>query len=333
MSTPLVLVTEPEYRRAERTFASASGMTCVPAPSDEDALVRAIADSGARHAVVGGKPYRGPLYEAIGAGRVLARFGVGHDGIDKRKATDCGVLCTNTPAVLDQSVAELTFLLIAAAARHLTAIAGAMQNAAWAPKEGTELRGKTLTMIGAGRIGRAVARIAKRGFDMRVVGYVRPGSLVTAQAGEEFDLMTGDLQSAMRQADFVSLLIPAAPANAHFINRERLSWLQPQAWLINTARGMVVDEAALYDALAASQFQGAAMDVFDREPYVPVDPAKDLRTLPNVILTPHVGSHTPEANGRMAARALQNIALAESKSYTQMDLLNPDVLSHSVFGL
>jgi phosphoglycerate dehydrogenase-like enzyme len=328
MSTPLVLVTEPEFRRAERTFASAAGMTCVPAPTDEDELVRAIADSGARHAVVGGKPYRGPLYTAIGAGRVIARFGVGHDGIDKRKATEAGVLCTNTPAVLDQSVAELTFLLVAAAARHLSTIAGAMQSGVWAPKEGTELRGKTLTMIGAGRIGRAVARIARRGYDMRAIGYVRPGSLAKAKAGEEFDAMTDDLEAAMQQADFVCLLIPAAPENAHFINRERLAWMRPHAWLVNTARGMVVDEAALYDALAASQIQGAAMDVFDREPYVPVDPAKDLRTLPNVILTPHVGSHTPEANGRMAARALQNITLAEAKAYAQMDLLNPDVLSH-----
>ena len=125
-------------------------MTCVPAPTDEDELVRAIADSGARHAVVEGKPIHGPLYTAIGAGRVIARFGVGHDGIDKRQATEAGVLCTDTPAVLDQSVAELTFLLVAAAARHLSAIAGAMQNGAWTPKEGTELHGKTLTMIGAG---------------------------------------------------------------------------------------------------------------------------------------------------------------------------------------
>ena len=326
MSTPLVVVTEPEYRRAERTFASAAGMTCVPAPVDEDALVHAIAESGARHAVVGGKPYSGPLYTAIGPGRVIARFGVGHDGIDKHKATEARVLCTNTPAVLDQSVAELTFLLIAAAARHLTTIAGAMQNGAWNMKEGTELRGKTLIMIGAGRIGRAVARIAKRGFDMRVVGYVRPGAVGKAPAGEEFDDLTDDLKSAMAQADFVSLLIPAAPENAHFINRERLTWMQPHAWLVNTARGMVVDEAALYDALASSQIQGAAMDVYDREPYVPVDPSKDLRTLPNVILTPHVGSHTPEANGRMAARALRNITLAESKAYDRMDLLNPAVL-------
>jgi phosphoglycerate dehydrogenase-like enzyme len=332
MSTPTVLVTEPEFRRAERTFTSFADLKCIPAPTDEDALVRAIAESGARHAVVGGKSYTGPLYTAIAPGRVIARFGVGHDGIDKRKATDAGVLCTNTPAVLDQSVAELTFLLIAAAARHLTSIAGAMHRNEWLFREGTELRGKTLTMVGAGRIGRAVARIAKRGYEMRVVGYHRPGSEPKA-LGEEFDVMTDDLRSAIGQADFVAVLIPASPQNAQFFNRERLSWLPPHAWLINTARGMVVDEGALYDALAAGQFQGAAIDVYDREPYVPLHPDKDLRRLSNVILTPHVGSHTPEANGRMAMRALENIMFGEARAYDRMDLLNPEVLSHSAFGL
>jgi phosphoglycerate dehydrogenase-like enzyme len=163
MSTPLVVVTEPEYRRAEGTFSSAASAKCIIAPPAEPALAQAIRDSGARHAIVGGQMYRGPLYDAVGRGRVVARFGVGHDGIDKKRATEAGVLCTNTPAVLDQSVAELTFLLIAAAARHLPTIASALRDGQWVPKEGTELRGKTLTMIGAGRIGRAVARIARRG--------------------------------------------------------------------------------------------------------------------------------------------------------------------------
>jgi phosphoglycerate dehydrogenase-like enzyme len=326
MSRPLVVVTEPEYRRAERTFSSTTLAHCVVVPAAEPALAEAISDTGAHHAIVGGQMYRGPLYDAIEPGRVIARFGVGHDGIDKKRATDAGVLCTNTPAVLDQSVAELTFLLIAAAARWLTTIAGAMRDGEWTPKEGTELRGKTLTMIGAGRIGRAVARIARRGYEMRAIGYRRPGS--TVAGGDDFDAMTDDLRAALGEADFVSLLIPASPENAHFINRERLSWMRPQAWLINTARGMVVDEIALYDALASGAIRGAAMDVFDREPYVPADPARDFRTLPNVILTPHVGSHTPEANGRMAERALQNIALAEAGDFDSMDLLNPEVLEN-----
>ncbi len=326
MPRPLVLVTEPEFRRAERVFSSASAVQCIVGPSDEEELARAIAASGAIHAVVGGRPYRGPLYSAIQPGRVIARFGVGHDGIDKKKATESGVLCTNTPSVLDQSVAELTFLLVAAAARHLTLIDSKLRDGNWAPKEGTELRGKTLTMIGVGRIGRAVARIARRGYEMRVIGYHRPGSASAVDARDDFDVLTDNLAQALGEADFVSLLIPAAPENAHFINRERLAQMRPDAWLINTARGMVVDENALYDALAAGRLQGAAMDVFDREPYVPADPNRDLRRLPNVILTPHVGSHTPDANGRMAARALENIVLAEAKAFDKMDLLNPEVL-------
>jgi phosphoglycerate dehydrogenase-like enzyme len=326
MPPSIVLVTEPEYRRAERVFSSATAVKCVIGPPDEQELAKVIADTGANHAVVGGRPYRGPLYSAIAPGRVIARFGVGHDGIDKKMATAAGVLCTNTPSVLDQSVAELTFLLIAAAARYLTTIAGDMRAGNWTPKEGTELRGKTLTMIGVGRIGRAVARIARRGYEMRVIGYHRPGSSSAAQARDDFDVLTDDLAEALGEADFVSLLIPAAPENAHFINRERLAQMRPDAWLVNTARGMVMDENALYDALAAGRLRGAAMDVYDREPYVPVDPARDLRRLPNVILTPHVGSHTPEANGRMAARALENIVLAEARAFAEMDLLNPEVL-------
>jgi phosphoglycerate dehydrogenase-like enzyme len=323
---PLVLVTEPEYRRADWVFSSWRDGTCVIAPSAEDALAQAVKDSGAHHVVVGGQPYRGPLYECLARGAVVARFGVGHEGIDKVKATTCGLLCTNTPSVLDQSVAELTFLLIAAAARHLTAIAGAMSVGQWAPKQGVELAGKTLTMVGAGRIGSAVARIARRGYDMRVVAYVRPGSAGTKQVSEDFAAITDDLSVALGEADFVTLLIPGVRENNHFINRERLAMMQPHAWLINTARGIVVDENALYDALVEGRIGGAAMDVFDKEPYVPADPARDLRTLPNVLLTPHVGSNTPEANGGMASRALQNITLAEAKEFARMDLLNPQVL-------
>jgi len=323
---PLILVTEPEYRRAESVFDSWTFGRCVIAPSDEEALARAVKDSGAHHVVVGGQPYRGPLYASLARGSVVARFGVGHEGIDKPQATTCGLLCTNTPYVLDQSVAELTFLLIAGAARHLPTIAGAMRDGSWAPKLGSELSGKTVTIVGPGRIGRAVARIAKRGYDMRVIGYRRPESTSPLDAGEDFASVTTDLPAALGEADFVVLLIPGVRENAHFINRERLALMRPHAWLVNTARGIVVDENALYDALVEGRIAGAAMDVFDREPYQPADPSRDLRTLPNVVLTPHVGSNTPEANGGMARRALQNIEFGERGEFGRMDLLNPDVL-------
>ena len=102
--------------------------------------------------------------------------------------------------------------------------------------------------------------------------------------------------------------------------------IAPRAWLINTARGAVVDEQALYDALSDGRLAGAALDVFEREPYVAANPARDLRTLPNVVLTPHVGSHTSEANRGMASRALENVRRALARDFGGMDLVNPEVI-------
>lgn len=255
-------------------------------------------------------PYRGGLYDVLPRGGVIARFGVGHDGIDKEKATRAGILCTNTPGTLDQSVAELTILLLLAAARHLAPLAGGMAQGHWAPRTGGELAGRTLVVIGAGRIGRVVARIARDGLGMRVLAVGR----------------NDDVHAAVREAHFVSVHLPSTSETRHFVDRRLLAAMPRNAWLINTARGSVVDEQALFDALASGSLAGAALDVFEREPYEPADPACDLRQLPNVILTPHVGSNTVEANTRMAVRALRNVALARSREYSQMDLLNPEVL-------
>lgn len=323
-TAPVVVVTEPEFRRAEAVF-TASPLTCVVAPPSEPDLAAAIRSAGARHAVVGPVVYQELLYATLPAGGVLARYGVGHDGIDKARATRAGLFCTNTPGVLHQSVAELTLLLILAAARHFEQVARDMRGGLWAPRPGVELRGKTLAIIGCGTIGRAAARIGRAGFGMRVVGYRRSD---TVPAGDEdFDTITTDFGSAVRDADYISLHIPASPANAAFINEDRLSLFQKHAWLINTARGAVVDEQALYDALAKERIGGAALDVYDREPYEPAAAGKDLRTLSRVILVPHIGSNTADANVRMAERALRNIALAERGDFAAMDLLNPDVLA------
>jgi phosphoglycerate dehydrogenase-like enzyme len=307
----VVIVTEPEFYKAERIFTEAPGMRCVPAPETEHQLVEAIRESGAHAAIVGVQPYRDGLYAVLPRGGVLARFGAGHDGIDKVRATRAGILCTNTPGVLDQSVAELTMLLLLAASRHLPALTSSMGGNAWQPRIGGEVHGKALAIIGCGRIGTAVKQIAGAGFGM------------TVRCASRAD----DFPNAVRDADFVSLHLPASADTHHFLSRERLAMLSPRAWVINTARGSVVDEAALHDALVAGRIAGAALDVFEREPYEPVDPARDLRTLSNVILTPHVGSNTMDANARMASRALRNISLALAGDFAAMDLLNPGVVT------
>lgn len=311
MNQPItVIVTDTEFAKAERVFTSATNIRCVASPAGEDQLAAAIRETDARFVIVGILKYRDALYSALPRGGVIARFGVGHDGIDKALATRAGVLCTNTPGVLDQSVAELTMLLILSAARKLTVLSAEMNARVWAARHGTELSGKTLAVIGCGSIGGTVARIAGTGFGMKVR---------CAGRGDDFAEIVQD-------AHFVSLHMSGTADNRRFLNRERLATLSTHAWLINTARGSVVDEAALYDALAERRLAGAALDVFEREPYEPEDPARDLRTLPNVILTPHVGSHTPEASRRIAERALHNIGLAAAGDFAAMDLVNPEVL-------
>ena len=319
----LVLVTETELQRAESTFTSTAGFDCRPAPRAEDALCDEVVRHGARAVVVGSGMYRDRLYATLGPGGLIARFGVGYDNVDLPRATAAGVLCTNTPDVLQQSVAEITITMIGAAARQVLTVATDLQAGRWAPREGLELEGKTLALIGCGAIAQAVARIAAAGFGMRVVGYAR----APRQPPPHFAGTTTDFVEAVRGADFVSLHIPASAENANFLDQRRLSQLEPGAWLVNTARGSVVDERALFDALSSGRLAGAALDVFEREPYEPADAARDLRTLPNVILVPHIGSNTVEANRRMALRALRNVQLAHVGDVAALDLLNPDVLS------
>jgi phosphoglycerate dehydrogenase-like enzyme len=321
---PKVLVTELEYRKAERSFVSAPGLECLRVPDAEGDLAAAIRETRASYVIVGPRTYSGPLYDALPAGGVIARFGVGHDGIDKTKATAARLLCTNTPGVLDQSVAELTMLLVGAAARRLPTLSATMTRHVWEPAIGEELQGKMLAIIGCGSIGRAVARIATLGYGMHVIGCTRPGSPPPA-ALDHFAEVTNDFAVAVHDADFVSLHLSSTRDNLRWLDGERLSLLGERSWLINTARGWMVDEAALFTALVEHRLAGAALDVFAEEPYVPA-PGGDLRSLPNVILTPHVGSNTAAANRRMAERALQNIAFAERRAFAEMDLINPEVL-------
>ena len=140
-SRPTVLVTESEYRKAEPSFVSAAGLACLRAPDDEAELAAALRETPAASVIVGPRPYTGPLYDALPQGGVIARFGVGHDNIDKRKATAAGLLCTNTPGVLNQSVAEHTMLLVAAAARALVGMSTGMSHRVWQPAMGVERSG------------------------------------------------------------------------------------------------------------------------------------------------------------------------------------------------
>ncbi len=300
----------------------------MPAPSEERDLAAMLRRERIQYVIIGISSYRGPLYEALSPGGVIARFGVGHEAIDMAKATERGLLCTNTPGVLDDSVAEHTVGLLLALARKIPTQANEVRAGEWSPRMGIELRAKRLAVIGCGGIGRRVARIAGHGFGMEVFGFKR--SLSESQRLQDefgFARIVTDFAEAVRGAAFLSLHLPGGPETHHFLNCSRFELLPAGCSLINTARGSLVDEATLYDVLVRGTIAGAALDVFETEPYEPQVPGRDLSQLPNVIMTPHIGSSTQEACDRMARRALRNIQLAATGEYAEMDLLNREVLT------
>ena len=308
-----VVVTDLEYNKAADIFENTAGFECICAPSDEKGLSEVIKQTGAKYAIVGVTKYSNELYDAIPDGGLIARFGVGHDGIDKGLAKSKGIFCTNTPGALDDSVAECAMGMITTAARHLASCSMDNKNGIWRNRVGSELSDKTLAIIGCGNIGRKLAKIAKNGFGMHIVG----NDTSKPDDCSNINTFTVSFEEAVKDADYVSLHIPDVAATKNFINAERLSQMKKSAFLINTARGGVVEEDAVFDAVEAGQIAGAVLDVFKNEPYMPA--TKDLRKLDNVIMTPHIGSSTSEACNRMAESCLKNISLANSGNIELMN--------------
>jgi lactate dehydrogenase-like 2-hydroxyacid dehydrogenase len=241
--------------------------------------------------------------------RLLANFGVGFNHIDTAAAKARGLAVSNTPDVLTEATADLAITLLLMASRrtgegerHLRA--GAWTG--WRPTHmlGTQVSGKVLGLVGMGRIARAVARRAHHGFGMRVI-FHDPYPPTPAEAAALGAEPRASLDQVLEEADFVSLHCPATPETRHLMNRERLGRMRRGAFLINTARGDVVDEAALVEALSNGTLAGAGLDVFEKEPQV--SPA--LVAMENVVLLPHLGSATQETRIAMGMRALENLRL------------------------
>jgi glyoxylate reductase len=232
------------------------------------------------------------LLDAAPRLRVVSNFAVGCDNVDLAACAARGIPVGNTPDVLTDATADLAFALLLAAARRLAEGERAVRDGAWrtwVPDAwlGADVHGASIAIVGAGRIGRAVARRAA-GFDMRVI-HVGRGD---------------DLHAALARADFISLHTPLTPATRHLIDAGALAACKPGAILVNTARGGVVDQHALADALRSGQLAAAALDVTDPEPLPPDDP---LLSAPNLLVVPHVGSATRGARERMADLAVANV--------------------------
>ena len=327
MTIPKVCITEMEYDKGREVFEAAEDFSFVPVKPQETAIVEAIRRHEAGAVVVGIDRYIGPLYAALPSGGVIARFGVGCDGLDHQMATAHKLFIVNTPGALNESVAELAIGMICAVSRDIPRHHEYSKSAVWHPCTGQEISGKTLLIVGCGKIGCRVARIASFGFDMRVLGYdISPLDETMLQKSYGIEWIA-DLDEAVAQADFVSLHIPSLASTKHFVDAEFLAKMKSEAYLINTSRGSIIDESALFDALISSRIAGAALDVYETEPYLPGHSSKDLRQLKNILLTPHIGSSTNQANLRMARQVLSNLRNAASERYEQMDIVNKRVLS------
>jgi len=237
--------------------------------------------------------------------RMVSNCAVGYNNIDIKAATERGILVSNTPGVLTDATADITFALILSIARRVVEGDNMTRQGKfrfWAPLHflGREVTGKKLGIIGLGRIGKAVARRAK-GFDMKILYYDR--NRLEASEEKTLEAQYVGLKTLLSEADFVSLHVSLNDQTHHLIGQKELEFMKPSAYLINASRGSVVDEAALLEALRKRKIGGAGLDVYENEPIL----TPGLTDLDNVILLPHLGSATMETRTRMAQLAAVNL--------------------------
>ncbi len=257
--------------------------------------------------------------------RIAANVAVGFDNIDVPACTKRGVVATNTPGVLDETTADFAWTLLMAVARRIGEGEQLARSGNWKGWDldqlvGTDVWGKTLGLVGFGRIGRAVARRAA-GFQMKVLY----SDAIRAPLGVEKEVKAEyrDFNTLLAEADFVSVHVPLLPDTRGLFDGAKFSRMKPTAFLINTSRGPVVDEAALVHALESGKLAGAALDVYENEPFI----LPGLKR-PNVVLAPHIASASLETRTKMASIAAENV-VALFKGQRPPSMLNPEAFKAS----
>jgi D-3-phosphoglycerate dehydrogenase len=250
--------------------------------------------------------------------KIVSCYGVGFDHVDVTAATARGVLVTNSAGTNSAAVAELAISLLLALARHLVAANDAVRSGKWPILDGISILGKTVGLIGLGAIGREVS-LRLHGFGCRLVAY---DPFVAPDLAIRLGVTPLSLEEVLSQADFVSLHVPVTEATRGMVDRGFLEQMRDGAFLINTARGDLIDEGALINALHSGHLRGAALDCFSQEP---PDMSNLLLQFPQVIATPHTGAHTDEALNRMGRTSLENCLVALNGQIPDR-IVNPEVL-------
>jgi lactate dehydrogenase-like 2-hydroxyacid dehydrogenase len=309
MTKPRVVITRRIPAAAEERARSLFDveLNASDTPLDAAGLARAMCEADGLLPCVADKITAEILATPGRRAKIVANFGVGYNNIDIAAAKEQGVVVTNTPDVLTEDTADLALTLMLATARRVGEGERELRGGRWTgwrPTHmlATQVHGKTLGLIGIGRIGRAVARRAHLGFGMRII-YHDPyplGEAETATLGAE---RKESIEAVLRESDFVSLHCPATPETRHLMNAARFAQMRKGSILINTARGDVVNENDLIAALESGTIGGAGLDVFEKEPSVPAE----LTRMENVVLLPHLGSATTETRVAMGMRAIDNL--------------------------
>jgi glyoxylate reductase len=256
--------------------------------------------------------------------KVIAQYAVGYDNIDITEATRRGIIVTNTPGVLTETTADLTWALLIAASRRIVEadryIREKKWDVAWGPEMllGTDIFGTTLGIVGMGRIGQAVARRSS-GFNMKILYYSRTRN---EEIEVELNAKQVDLHTLLRESDIVTLHIPLNSETHHLISKAELEMMKDDSILVNTSRGKVVDEDALYTALKERHIGSAGLDVFRDEPISKDSPMFDLQ---NVVITPHIGSASKNTRDIMSRMCADNL-IAALDGNRPPNIVNPEVL-------
>jgi lactate dehydrogenase-like 2-hydroxyacid dehydrogenase len=309
MSRPRILITRRWPETVEQFLAERFDVTlnADDTPMSVEAIAAAMADYDAVLPTVSDKLPASVFSGDTLRAKILANYGVGYNHIDIAAARAKGITVTNTPGVLTDCTADIAMLLLLTAARRggegEREIRGENWSG-WRPTHliGTRVTGKTVGIIGFGRIGKAFAKRCHFGFGMDVVFFNR-SAVDPAEAQKYGARQLASIDEVLTTADFVSLHFPGGAENRHLIDAGRLARMKLSAFLINTARGDVVDEAALAEALETGVIRGAGLDVYEAEPQVPAR----LRALDNVVLLPHLGSATQETRVAMGMKAADNL--------------------------
>jgi len=309
MSKPVVLLYEPIHQKALEVLKAGAEVR-MAASLEEDALLGQVADVDGIIIRANGRVSR-RLMQAAPRLKVVARHGVGVEAIDRQAAAERGITVVNTPAANDESVAEQCVAFMIVLAKRILESDRALRAGDWQARYrliGAEVQGKTLGLVGFGKIGQRVAAICRNGLGMPILYH---DVVAYAQAERALGARRVPLDELLQESDFVSLHLPLLPATEALIGEAALRRMKPSAFLINTARGPVVDQAALVRALREKWIAGAGLDVYDPEPLPPDSP---LLQMDNVVLSPHMASHTDEALLRMAMVVTDVLAVIEGRA-------------------